>query len=83
MPVYQSRALLPFSPFHGVELDPEQETQSGLEFTYPSPISPIGVNIMQEELNFKQGFFDYLGPEVRTGSKFVEGGFTPPIEAVH
>jgi hypothetical protein len=54
-----------------------------MEFTYPSPLAP---NILQEELSFKQGFFDYLGVEFRTrgdGSKFIDGGISPPIEAVN
>ncbi|KAF8226780.1 hypothetical protein L208DRAFT_797360 [Tricholoma matsutake] len=83
---YSSLAFLPFGQFHNVALDPEQEIQAGVDFTYPSPIASIGVNILQEELSFKQGFFDYLGVESRTrgeGSKFIEKDIGHPIEAVN
>lgn len=72
--------MLPFDPLHEVTLDCEREIQAGIEFTNPSPISPIGVDILQEE------FFDYLGVEFRTrgdGGKFMEGGISSPIETVN
>jgi hypothetical protein len=60
-----SPAILGLNHFHGTNMDSDHgvSIQAGHELMYPSPITPIGVGVMQEEIKTEpsqQEVCDYL-----------------------